>query len=842
MVLHEMFAHKGKTVQRIGEERTAVYEKLYRGLSAGVDSGTLPSHPDYLGGNELATSIYRKKYYVKNLAGEPVEQRPEDVFIRLAAFLASTEATDELRTHWAGEFYRILFDGRFIPGGRVLAGAGDLYRLKTLANCFVTKIAEDNIESIYQAAFECARTYSYGGGIGVDISSLRPKDSVVHNAADKSTGAVSFMELFSLTTGLIGQSGRRGALMLTIDVKHPDVLDFIRVKKIPNWVTHQIVEQAQWSGIFDEQQLREVERQVRENTQVRFANISIKATDEFMQAVDEQTRYGTDTLLVYRKFSRPTVRQGFQGGDVHYSYGIPAKDIGTYEFAGDFSSMESLNKWLEKQGGTVVSEEQLTNPLQRDVFGDVVVELAQQKYDLAIRRAGDFLLYFGSPQTGEIRRLIKAREIWDTFVEGNYHTAEPGLILWTAMSKYSPSNYVGRPISCTNPCAEVPLEDGGACNLGSINLSRCVIDGYTEQARVDWQGLWEVTQHAVRFLDNVVQWNTLLNPLEKQRRAASETRRLGLGVMGIADMLNQLGKTYDGDDAITVLERVMETIANAAYQSSAKLAEEKGASPIFSYEEYARCPFFQEALNEQTRALIRTSGLRNIAIVSIAPTGSISNIVLGFERGGKHYMGVSGGVEPVFALFYTRRSESFGNQKFRVFHSTVQAYLDMKGFTDEAQRKPLEEFLPAHFLRTAHVIAPDMRVKIQAVCQRFVDHSISSTVNLPEDTEPEVISRIYLQAWRSGLKGITVYRDGSRYPILSVDGKPTPYQEAKNRKYRIRLPEDDPTKGTRDVEVSGEEVLRLPDGRLTTVYHLLRRREQTRDETPQAAAAILSNN
>jgi ribonucleoside-diphosphate reductase alpha chain len=388
----------------------------------------------------------------------------------------------------------------------------------------------------------------------------------------------------------------------------------------------------------------------------------------------------------------------------------------------------------------------------------------------------------------------------------------------------------------------VPLEDGGACNLGSINLSRCVIDGYTEQARVDWQGLWEVTQHAVRFLDNVVQWNTLLNPLEKQRRAASETRRLGLGVMGIADMLNQLGKTYDGDDAITVLERVMETIANAAYQSSAKLAEEKGASPIFSYEEYARCPFFQEALNEQTRALIRTSGLRNIAIVSIAPTGSISNIVLGFERNGKHYMGVSGGVEPVFALFYTRRSESFGNQKFRVFHSTVQAYLDMKGFTDEAQRKPLEEFLPAHFFRTAHVIAPDMRVKIQAVCQRFVDHSISSTVNLPEDTEPEVISRIYLQAWRSGLKGITVYRDGSRYPILSVDGKPTPYQEAKNRKYRIRLPEDDPAKGIRDVEVSGEEVLRLPDGRLTTVYHLLRRREQTRDETPQAAAAILSNN
>ena len=210
---------------------------------------------------------------------------------------------------------------------------------------------------------------------------------------------------------------------------------------------------------------------------------------------------------------------------------------------------------------------------------------------------------------------------------------------------------------------------------------------------------------------------------------------------------------------------------------------------------------------------------------------------------GRHYIGVSGGVEPVFALFYTRRSESFGNQKFRVFHSTVQAYLDMKGLTDEAQRKPLEELLPAHFFRTAHVIAPDMRVKIQAMCQRYVDHSISSTVNLPEDIEPEVISRIYLQAWRSGLKGITVYRDGSRYPILSVDGKPT--RRSRRRRTGNTASACRRTirrKGIRDVEVSGDEVLRLPDGRLTTVYHLLRRREQTREETPQAAAAILSNN
>jgi ribonucleoside-diphosphate reductase alpha chain len=842
MVLREMFEKKGKTVKRIGEERAATYERLYISLAEKVERGDLPSHPDYLGGNELAESIYRKKYYVKDVAGAPVERRPEDVFIRLASFLASNEADDVRRAQWAERFYTMLFDGRFIPGGRVLAGAGDLYRLKTLANCFVTTIQDDNIESIYNAAYECARTYSYGGGIGVDISCLRPKDSVVHNAADKSTGAVSFMELFSMTTGLIGQSGRRGALMLTIDVKHPDILDFIRVKKIPNWVTKQISEQSQWSGLFDEAQLKEIERQVRENTQVRFGNISIKVTDEFMQAVDEQTRYGASTLLVYRKFSRPQVHAAPQNAESHYSYGIPAKDISTYEFAGDFSGFETLNRWLEKQGARGVRSDDLGDESRRDVFGDLVVELPQQRYDLAIRWAGDFLLYYSSEQTGEIRRLVKAREVWDAFVEGNYHTAEPGLIFWTAMSKYSPSNYVGRPISCTNPCAEVPLENGGACNLGSINLSRFVVDGYTGQARVDWEAIGDVTHQAVRFLDNVVEWNALLNPLEKQRRAAAETRRLGLGVMGIADMLNQLGLAYDSDDGVALLERAMEAIANAAYQASAQLAAEKGASPIFSYDEYSMCPFFQEALSDETRALIKTHGVRNIALLSIAPTGSISNIVLGFEHNGRNYIGVSGGVEPVFAVFYTRRSESFGNQKFRVFHSTVQAYLDIKGLGEAAQHRSLDELLPAHFHRTAHVIAPDMRVKIQGTCQRYVDHSISSTVNLPEDVEPEVISRIYLQAWKNGLKGITIYRDGSRYPILSVDGKSTPFQEAKNKSFRLHLPQSEGKEDSHEVEVRGDEVVRMPDGRLTTVYHLMRRREIVQEGTAEAAATIMRPN
>ena len=198
-----------------------------------------------------------------------------------------------------------------------------MYRIKTLANCFVSKINKDDIDSIYQAAFECARTYSYGGGIGVDISSLRPKDSVVHNAADSSTGAVSFMELYSLTTGLIGQSGRRGALMLTIDVKHPDVKYFLKVKKTPNWVTKQIIEQCSWSGQFSESELETIKKQVMENTQVRFANISIKVSNEFMFAVNEEKKFGKDKFLVYKKFNKTSVMEAQQDEDtIHYSYAV----------------------------------------------------------------------------------------------------------------------------------------------------------------------------------------------------------------------------------------------------------------------------------------------------------------------------------------------------------------------------------------------------------------------------------------------------------------------------------------------------------------------------------------
>ncbi|MAV64978.1 MAG: ribonucleoside-diphosphate reductase, adenosylcobalamin-dependent [Candidatus Marinimicrobia bacterium] len=814
-----MFDYQGKTARILGRQKINTYQSIYNFLSDQQKNKSIPTHDDYLGDNELACNIYKEKYYLKDLENELIEKCPEDVFKRLASFLSSVESGKSKQRQWAEKFYKELYHGHFVPGGRVLAGAGDIYRIKTLANCFVTQIQEDDIDSIYKAAFECARTYSYGGGIGVDISSLRPKDSVVHNAADSSTGAVSFMELYSLTTGLIGQSGRRGALMLTIDVKHPDVKHFIKVKKIPNWVTKQIVEQCSWSGLFNQNELSVIKKQVMENTQVRFANISIKVTDEFMHAVDEERKYGKGEYIVYKKLNNKLVKEAKQSENTHYSIGIPSKDIAEYEALKTFSSFSKMQSWVSSNYNTKITKKDFKNPKNRDVFGDYIIRDKDENH-LAVRQSGDFLLYFDSENTNEVRELIKAREIWDQFIEGNYKTAEPGLIFWSTMSKYSPSNYVDKPIICTNPCGEVPLEDGGACNLGSLNLSRFVDNGYDENATINWDKLAESTSILTRFLDNVVSWNETLNALEKQKKAASETRRLGLGVMGVADMLNQLGVGYDSDEAVQIMLKVMDFITNASYQASASLASEKGASPVFNEKKYMKCPFVVESLNINTQEAIKKNGLRNIAIMSIAPTGTISNIVLSYKSNDKNYIGVSGGVEPIFATFYNRRSESFKNKTFKVFHSTIQAYIDKNGLNKEIDKcetvEQIERYLPEFLTRTSHKIDSNNRVVLQGAIQKYIDHSISSTINLPEDVEPEVISDIYFDAWQEKLKGVTIYREGSRFPILSTVGEMTDFQRFQENKYTLYGEGDE--KGQ---EVKSDDIIKLPNGKLTTVYHHL---------------------
>ncbi len=577
-----------------------------------------------------------------------------------------------------------------------------------------------------------------------------------------------------------------------------------------------IMAEIRASGKFSEEELKAIERAVVNNLQIRFANISVKVTDEFMQALEEQDTFGPDKILVYKKKYKGVLREYWQDRDGNYTYGIPSKDIEKYELWRTFDSVDELNEFL-KEFGARVSEGDLRDPFKRDVYGDYVVEL-DGPFDLAIRYAGDFLLYYGNPACGEVRKLVKAREIWNAFVESNYKSAEPGLIFWSRMKKYSPSDYVGVPIAGTNPCGELPLEHGGACVLSSINMLAHVRNPFTEKASFDWEEFRDTVQTIVRFLDDVVEWNIHMHPLEIQRRAMEQTRRIGAGIVGLADMLMALGYAYDSEEALAFVDRVMSFYANNAYAYSAELAEEKGQFPLWDYERYSRNPFFREVLWDDVKEKIRAKGLRNVSLLAVAPTGNTSNSTLALQWNGKNYVGISSGIEPVFAIYYKRRTEAVDNKVYRVFHPPIQAYLDMNGLTERVagmSDEEVEKILPPHMLRTAHKIDPIMRVRMQGVVQRYVDSSISSTVNLPEDIHPEKVSEIYREAWRHGLKGITVYREGSRYAVLLVEGKKTEFQQYKDKLFRIR-------DGEKEYVVRGDEILVLPNGRLTTVYHAIK--------------------
>ncbi|MDR7534728.1 MAG: adenosylcobalamin-dependent ribonucleoside-diphosphate reductase, partial [Armatimonadota bacterium] len=565
---------------------------------------------------ELRARVFHDKYALRDREGRVLERTPQEMWRRIARELASVEATAALRAEWERRFYWLLEGFRFIPGGRIMHGAGNPKRV-TLLNCYVLPVKEDSIEAIFEWTKEAARTYSLGGGVGTDISILRPRGAPVNNAARSSTGAVSFMELFSLTTGTIGQSGRRGALMITIADAHPDILDFITVKQNLD--------------------------------KVRYANISVRVSDAFMRAVEED---------------------------------------GTWDLV------------FENERATV-------------------------------------------------RRTVRAREVWKELIRGARDYAEPGVIFWDTVKRWSTSEYNGMGVITTNPCSEIPLEPYGCCCLGNINLACFVRDEFTSQARVDWDQLERALRYATRFLDNVLDYNAEKHPLPEQKAASLFSRRIGVGFTGLGDMLIKLGLRYDSDDAIQFTDGLFDRIKNTVYDESVTIAGEKGTFPGYDRDAHLASPFVQ-GLAPRVRQRIERQGLRNVALLTVPPVGS-----------GAALAGVTSGIEPIFDLSYIRRSESLSQDVFRVYHPLVREYMARFGVERE-------EDLPEYFV-TAHQIRPEGRVRMQATIQRHIDHSISSTVNLAHDTSPEEVERIYVLAWKLGCKGITVYREGSREGILITD-------------------------------------------------------------------------
>ena len=583
---------------------------------------------NYYKEDDLGRSVLEMKYLA------PGEKNPWELWKRQAKALASVEKTPELQDKWEAAFFEALENFKFVPGGRIMHGAGREDITTTLNNCYVVGIKDDSIKSIYDCVIQEAMTYKYGGGCGHDLSVLRPGGDEILGTGGNSCGPVGFMNLFSENTNTIAQHGRRGANMQTLRVDHPDIEKFIEIK----------------TGDVD---------------MVKYSNISVLLTDDFMDAVQSDS---------------------------------------------------------------------------------------------------DFDLHWG----GKTYTTVKAKELWMKIIEHAHASAEPGLLFWDTMTKYHNAEYCS-PLVSTNPCAEQPLPDGGCCNLGALNLERFV----DQDGNFDFDGFKETTAIGARFLDNVIDYNLDRHALEEQKQNAMNDRRVGLGILGLGDMLVKMGIKYDSDEALETIGKIMEIHRNTAYETSVDLAKEKGQFPNFDWDGYSQSLFVKD-LPKKLQTKIKNNGIRNCTLTTVAPTGS-----------GAIVARVTSGVEPIFATSYQRKvkkNDSLGKEfdTFTVYHPVVQ---EMFG-TDEN--------LPEYVV-TAHNVDPYFRVKMQGVVQRYIDSSISSTVNLAEETTVDTVADIYMTAYKADLKGITVYREGSREGILITDEKSSENKEETSQNAEMKTARNRPS-------------------------------------------------
>lgn len=559
-----------------------------------------------------------------------VEKTPGEMWDRLAQAISSVEETAESQKLWQERFRYALDDWKLVPGGRIAAGAGASEEL-TLFNCYVIPSPHDSRGGIMRTLSEMTEIMARGGGVGINLSSLRPRRAIVAGVNGSSSGSVSWGGLFSYTTGLIEQGGsRRGALMLMINDWHPDLLDFITVKQSMGQVTN--------------------------------ANLSVCVSNDFMRAVKEDL----DWELVFPDTKDPEYDELWDG---------------------------DLEKWRQR-GGKVIPY-----------------------------------------------KTVSAREVWHTIIECAWKSAEPGVVFMEYYNQMSNSWYFN-PIICTNPCGEQGLPAWGVCNLSAINLSKFYDEANHD---VDWDELSKVTKWSVRFLDNVI--DATPYHFEENEQNQKRERRVGLGTMGLAELMIKLGVRYGSAESLEFLDKLYGFIARESYLASTEIAAEKGSFPAFEADKYVQSGFMRNMIDAfpEVGEAVRKRGIRNVTVITQAPTGSTGTMV-----------GTSTGIEPYFAFEYYRQSR-LGYDKQLV--PIAQSWKDAN---------PGEE-LPDYYV-TAMSLSAEDHIRVQAVIQRWVDSSISKTANCPNDFTVEETKRLYELAFELGCKGVTIYRDGSRdVQVLSTD-------------------------------------------------------------------------
>lgn len=372
----------------------------------------------------------------------------------------------------------------------------------------------------------------------------------------------------------------------------------------------------------------------------------------------------------------------------------------------------------------------------------------------AVKKNEEYLLHYTRETTGEvIEKRVNARELFRRITETNWDYAEPGALFWDRITGWNLlSNTKEFSYAGVNPCAEEPLPAGGSCLLGSVNLAQFVENPFTDEAFFDFDGFKLCVQASVKALNEVLEEGLPLHPLPEQRESVAQWRQIGLGIMGLADALIKLGLTYGEEDAVKMCDKIGFAMADTAIAASAKLAKEQGAFPQCKVEEIMETPYFLANTTEKTRELVRKHGLRNSQLLTIAPTGTLSTM-----------LGISGGIEPVYANYYERKTESLHGSDvyYKVYTKIVESYMKEHNLTDDKQ-------LPDYFV-TAMTLDYRQRIDMQSIWQRHIDASISSTVNVPESFTVEETESLYMYAFEQGLKGITIFRDGcKRIGILNT--------------------------------------------------------------------------
>lgn len=633
----------------------------------------------YFDGDELAANVWVNKYALKDSFGNIYERSPDDMHRRIAAEMARIEqrypnpVSEE-------EMYEMLARFRYIiPQGSPMAGIGNDMQVSSLSNCFVIGNNADSYGGIIRTDEEQVQLMKRRGGVGHDLSHIRPKGSPVMNSALSSTGIVPFMERYSNSTREVAQDGRRGALMLTISIKHPDAEDFIDAK----------LEAGKVTG----------------------ANVSVRIDDAFMRSAIEGKTY----------------RQQYP---------------------------------VDADAPAVVKD-------------------------------------------------IEAEKLWNKIIFNAWKSAEPGVLFWDTVIRESvPDCYadLGYRTISTNPCGEIPLCPYDSCRLLAINLFSYVDEPFTPQARFNFDKFRRHAQLALRMMDNIIDMEIekverILEKIkndpeaegiknveqalwEKVLRACVNGRRTGVGITAEGDMLAALGLRYGSDEAIEFAVKVQRELAINAYRSSVDLARERGPFPIFDASREMRNPFIQRLRDADPKLYedMVKYGRRNIALLTIAPTGTTSLMSQ-----------TTSGIEPVFMVSYLRRRKVNPNDKdvrvdfidevgdhweeYHVFHHKFADWLRTQGYDAKTVTKmskddirPIIEKSPYH-RATANDVDWVQKVKMQGAIQKWVDHSISVTVNIPEDTSVEMVRQIYQTAWEAGCKGCTIYRDGSRSGVLVAESK-----------------------------------------------------------------------